>query len=71
MTRYNAETLMAEKFQVINMCDFCSKEIETCQASPVRARELKVEQDRLVNPSAVVACDKYESPVDVLKKKFH
>ncbi len=62
---------MEEKFQLLHMCDFCSKEIETCQASPMRARELKVEPDQLVDPSAVVACAKYESPVDVLKKQFH
>ena len=62
---------MEKKFQVLHMCDFCSKEIETCQASLMRARELKVEPDQLVDPDAVVACDKYESPVDVLKKRFH
>ena len=71
MKSSDTEITMEEKFQVINMCDFCSKEIETCQASPVRAHELKVEPDRLIDASAVVACDKYESPVDVLKKKFH
>ena len=62
---------MADKFQVIHMCDFCSKEIETCQASPVLGHELKVARAQLVNPEAVVACDKYESPVAVLRKKFH
>ena len=62
---------MEGKFQVIHMCDFCSKEIETCQASPVLGRELKVDHNQLINPDAVVACDKYESPVDVLRKKFH
>lgn len=62
---------MGEKLQVINMCDFCAREIETCQASPVRGRELKVAQAQLINPDAVVACDKYESPVDVLRRQFH
>ena len=68
---YKLGILMEEKFQVIHMCDFCSKEIETCQASPKRARELQGEPDQLVNPSAVVACAKYESPVEVLTKHFY
>ena len=68
---YKLGILMEDKFQVLHMCDFCSKEIETCEASPRRARELKVETDQLANPSAVVACVKYESPLEVLKKRFH
>ena len=66
-----AEIQMEEKLQVIHMCDFCSKEIETCQARPVRGHQLKIDPGRLINPDAVVACDKYESPVDVLKRQFH
>ena len=69
MKSSDTEKAVEEKFQVINMCDFCSKEIETCQASPVRVRELQARVP-LDNPSAVVACDKYESPVDVLETRF-
>ena len=70
MNSSNIDTTM-EKLQVIHMCDYCSKEIESCQARPLLGSELKVGQDLLINPDAVVACDKYESPVDVLKRNFH
>ena len=62
---------MPEKLQTLHMCDFCSREIETCGASPVLAQELKVGPDQLIKSNVVVACNKYGSPVDVLKKQFH
>ncbi len=55
----------------LNMCDFCSLEIETCGAKKIRANELNTDQCKLMAPDSVLACDKYESPVEILKKKFH
>ena len=55
----------------LNMCDFCSREIETCGAKMIRSKELNTDQNKLMDPDSVIACDKYESPVEVLKKKFH
>ncbi len=55
----------------LNMCDFCSREIETCGAKKIRANEFITDKGKLINPDAIIACDKYESPVEVLKKKFH
>lgn len=53
------------------MCDFCSKEIESCGAKMIRAKALKTDQSISMDLDSVVACDKYESPVEILKKKFH
>ena len=55
----------------LNMCDFCSREIETCGAKKIRAKELTTDRGKLMDSDSIVACDKYESPVEVLKKKFH
>ena len=55
--------------KTLNMCDFCSREVTTCGANVVQAREIGGDGTQFPNPQAVVACDGYESPVDVLKKK--
>jgi len=60
-----------DKLKSLNMCDFCSQEIETCGAKMIRLQELYTETDTMMDPDAVVACNKYESPVEVLKKRFH
>jgi hypothetical protein len=55
----------------LNMCDFCSLETETCGAIQVSAKELNTSQGNIMAPDSVLACEKYESPVEALKKKFH
>ena len=60
-----------EKFKTLNMCDFCSKERQTCGAKTVLANHMVTDQGTPQNPDSVIACDRYESPVDVLKKQFH
>jgi hypothetical protein len=60
-----------DKLKLLNMCDFCSQEIETCGAKSIAAKELIPDQSQLTVPDSILACDKYESPVDVLKRSFH
>ena len=60
-----------DELKSLNMCDFCSREIETCGANKITAKELITDRGNLINSDFIVACDKYESPVEVLKKKFH
>ncbi len=59
-----------EKYRTLSMCDFCSYEIEECGAKPVFARDLDCGKP-LPDASAVLACDKYKSPVEILQKRFH
>ena len=56
------------ELKTLNMCDFCSHEIETCGANILKARE--IDPLKLPPPAseAVIACDGYESPVDIIKK---
>jgi len=61
-----------ENLKTLNMCDFCSKEITVCGAKTVLAKEIDTDQRAVYGSSdAVIACDGYESPVDILKKQFH
>lgn len=60
-----------KQLKTLNMCDFCSKEIQTCGAKTVPSKEIGTDQRAVHTPDAVIACDGYESPVDVLKKQFH
>ncbi|GJL78565.1 MAG: hypothetical protein NPINA01_15540 [Nitrospinaceae bacterium] len=60
-----------KKLKTLNMCDFCSKEIQTCGANTVLAKEVDTDDVALTNPDSIIACDQYENPVDILKKKFH
>ncbi|QPJ61526.1 MAG: hypothetical protein G3M70_06335 [Candidatus Nitronauta litoralis] len=57
--------------QTINMCRFCTKEFPSCEANPVRSGELKLPSESIDSDRSVVACDRYESPVEVLKTRFH
>ncbi len=59
------------RLKSLNMCDFCSRERETCGAEILLAKELGEDPGRILNPASVVFCDIYESPVEILKKKFH
>ena len=56
---------------ILNMCDFCSHERSDCGANPVLAETLEIEIHDPNQLNAVIACDKYKSPVDVLKERFH
>ncbi len=53
------------------MCDFCSRDYPGCKANPIFAKQVKDEVIKSTNAEAVIACDGYESPVDVLKRQFH
>lgn len=55
----------------LNMCDFCSHERSDCGAQPALADKLNLENLGSEQQDYVVACDKYVSPVDVLKERFH
>ncbi len=56
---------------ILNMCDFCSHERSDCGAQPVLADSLNIGNMDSDQKNSVVACDKYISPVDVLKERFH
>jgi len=60
-----------DKLKSLNMCDFCSRERETCGAQTIPAKELNTGESALSDPAAIVACDTYESPVEILRKRFH
>ena len=53
------------------MCDYCSRTFPECEAKPWFAREAPGPILASARPDAVLACDNYESPVDVLKRQFH
>ena len=55
----------------LNMCDFCSHERSGCGAQPVLVDSLNLDNTDSDQKNSVVACDKYISPVDVLKERFH
>ncbi|PIQ95996.1 MAG: hypothetical protein COV67_11930 [Nitrospinae bacterium CG11_big_fil_rev_8_21_14_0_20_56_8] len=59
------------KLIVLNMCDFCSREFETCGAQRVFSKSISADNGPLASHEAVVACNRYESPVEVLRRKFH
>jgi hypothetical protein len=52
----------------LNMCGFCSLERLECGAQPILAGLLDLGLDP---KDSVLACDKYISPVDILKERFH
>jgi hypothetical protein len=55
----------------LNMCDFCSHERSGYGAQPVLVDSLNLDNMDSDQKNSVVACDKYISPVDVLKERFH
>jgi len=58
--------------QTLNMCDFCTHERESCGVEPIFSHSVTLNNGtQLDSLEAVVACVKYESPVELLKKKFH
>ncbi len=63
---------MKKKLQTLNMCNFCTHERSSCGAEPILSRNVTLNNGfQLDSQEAVVACDQYESPVELLKKKFH
>ena len=63
---------MEKILQTISMCDFCTHERKNCGAEPLLSQSVTLNNgSQLDSQEAVVACDNYESPVELLKKKFH
>ena len=63
---------MEKILQTLSMCDFCTHDKKNCGAQTILSREVALNNgSKLDSQEAVVACDKYESPVELLKKKFH
>lgn len=63
---------MKKILQTLNMCDFCTHERKNCGAEPILSQDVSMNNGSQLNSQeAIVACDKYESPVELLKKKFH
>ena len=60
-----------KSLMTLNMCDFCSHERSGCGAQPVLVDSLNLDNMDSDQKNSVVACDKYISPVDVLKERFH
>jgi hypothetical protein len=63
---------MEKILQTLNMCNFCTHERKDCGAEPILSQDVTLENgSQLDSQEAVVACGKYESPVELLKTKFH
>jgi hypothetical protein len=63
---------MGKIFHTLSMCDFCTHERKECGAEPILSQNVTPNNgSQLDSQEAVVACDKYESPIELLKKKFH
>jgi hypothetical protein len=63
---------MNKNLQTLNMCDFCTHERKSCGAEPVLSQDVALNNGSQLNSKkAVIACDKYASPVELLQKKFH
>ena len=63
---------MKKNLQTLNMCDFCTHERKSCEAEPVLSQDVALGNNSQLNSKeAVIACDKYASPVELLQKKLH
>jgi len=63
---------MNKPLQTLNMCDFCTHERNNCGAEPVLIQDVTLKNgSELKSQEAVIACDKYASPVELLQKKFY
>ncbi len=62
---------MTEKLKSLNMCDFCALDISTCQAKPIKLSQFGTISEKSLNLNAVIVCNKYVNPVEILQKKFH
>lgn len=61
----------AKRFQTMDMCRFCTRTFPACGAEPIRSDALNLPSGTLDRKDSVIACDLYESPVDILKKRLH
>lgn len=63
---------MKNNQQTLNMCDFCTHERTSCGAEPVLSQDVTLNDgSQLGSKEAVIACDKYASPVELIQKKLH
>ncbi len=62
---------MTDKFKSLNMCDFCALENSTCQAKPIKLSQFKIISEESLNLDAVILCNKYVNPIEIIQKKFH
>lgn len=63
---------MEKNLQTLNMCDFCTYERDHCGAEPILSQDVTLDNgSQLGSKEAIIACDKYASPVELLQKKFH
>jgi len=63
---------MKKILQTLHMCDFCTHERKNCGAEPTLSQDVTLKNGSQLNSQeAVVACDKYTSPVELLQKKLH
>jgi len=60
-----------KKYKAISMCSFCSLDFNVCGAQPVFVKDIEFSDESVHPKSAVIACDKYRSPVEILQKRFH
>ena len=61
-----------KKHQTIHMCDFCIHEEDKCGAERILSQQIALTNGtRLDSKQSVVACNIYESPVELLKTKIH
>ena len=59
------------RYQTLSMCRFCTKDFPQCGAEPVFSKSIALPPDQIDSENSVIACNEYESPVEILKKKFH
>lgn len=69
--RTGKRAVKEKKYLTLNMCDFCSLEYPACKATPLFSKGSSLNDVKLDPENAVIACDKYKSPVDILRKQFH
>ena len=63
---------MNKNQQTLNMCDFCTHERKSCGAEPVLSQDVMLNDgSQLDSKEAVIACNKYASPVELIQKKLH
>lgn len=63
---------MEKIMQTLNMCDYCTHERKSCGAEPIHGQDVTLNNGfQLDLQKAVIACDKYESPVELLKTRLH
>lgn len=54
------------RYQVLNMCDFCVHDRENCGAHPLYSSIIQDHERTQDTGRSVIACDKYQSPVEAV-----